>query len=104
MIWSRRDVLRGVYAGGVGRTLGGNALSRSDTASRSAGQASGRRANASCDGIRAVHFAEVDPGGEFVKDPDAAVDVDSGTPLDRERILTPNVVHRRPSGYRMYYT
>ncbi len=53
-------------------------------------------------GIRSVHYAENDPGREWVKDSRIALDQD--TPLDSTKILTPNVIRLPDGGYRMYYT
>ncbi len=52
--------------------------------------------------LTSVHYQEQDPGTNFVKDPEIAIDLDN--PLDSERILTPNVIHLPSGGYRMYYT
>ena len=53
------------------------------------------------DGLRAVHFQQTDPGTRWRKDDRIAIDLDS--PLDSERILTPNVIRLPSGGYRMYY-
>ena len=53
-------------------------------------------------GIRSVHYAENDPGKDWVKDTRIALDQD--TPLDSTKILTPNVIRLPDGGYRMYYT
>lgn len=50
--------------------------------------------------LKSVHYQEVDPGLEWIKDTDVAVDSDG--PLDSDRALTPNVV-KMQNGYRMYY-
>ena len=50
----------------------------------------------------AVHFEATDPGTEWSKDPWIAIDLD--TPLDSERILTPNVIRLPGGGFRLYYT
>ena len=50
--------------------------------------------------LKAVHYQDVDPGTQWIKD--AAVAIDSDGPLDSDRTLTPNVV-RMAGGYRMYY-
>ena len=54
------------------------------------------------DGLRAVHYHERDPGTQWEKDEQIALDLDR--PLDSERILTPNVIRLPAGGYRMYYT
>jgi len=51
---------------------------------------------------RSVHYQPTDPGLHWVKDPEIAIDLDS--PLDSQKILTPNVVKLPDGGYRMYYT
>lgn len=53
-------------------------------------------------GSEAVHFEATDPGTAWTKDPWIAIDLD--TPLDSERILTPNVIRLPGGGYRLYYT
>jgi len=53
-------------------------------------------------GTKAVHYIEKDPGLECIKDPQIAIDLD--TPLDSEKILTPNVIRLPKGGFRMYYT
>jgi hypothetical protein len=53
------------------------------------------------DGLKAVHFQQTDPGTRWRKDYRIAIDLDS--PLDSERILTPNVIRLPTGGYRMYY-
>ena len=50
--------------------------------------------------LKSVHYQEVDPGVEWVKDTEIAIDSDG--PLDSDRTLTPNVV-KMEGGYRMYY-
>ncbi len=50
--------------------------------------------------LRAVHYQDVDPGTQWIKD--AAVAINSDGPLDADRTLTPNVV-KMDGGYRMYY-
>ena len=50
--------------------------------------------------LRAVHYQDVDPGTQWIKDADIAID--SNGPLDADRTLTPNVV-KMDGGYRMYY-
>ena len=50
--------------------------------------------------LRAVHYQDVDPGTQWIKDADVAID--SNGPLDADRTLTPNVV-KMDGGYRMYY-
>ena len=50
--------------------------------------------------IKSVHYQEVDPGVQWVKDPEVAID--SNGPLDGDRCLTPNVV-KMGGGYRLYY-
>ncbi|MYI63158.1 MAG: hypothetical protein F4105_16190, partial [Gemmatimonadetes bacterium] len=50
--------------------------------------------------LRVVHYQDVDPGTQWIKD--AAVAIDSDGPLDADRTLTPNVV-KMDGGYRMYY-
>ncbi|MAG34857.1 MAG: hypothetical protein CL878_01185 [Dehalococcoidia bacterium] len=52
-------------------------------------------------GIEPVHFETTDPGTAWSKDPWIAIDQD--TPLDSERVLTPNVIRLPGGGYRMYY-
>ena len=52
--------------------------------------------------LTAVHYQETDPGLEWGKDPEIALELDS--PLDSLKILTPNVVKLPERGYRMYYT
>ena len=52
--------------------------------------------------LTAAHFHHSDPGITWDKDPQIAIDLDS--PLDSDRILTPNVVRLPTGGYRMYYT
>lgn len=59
------------------------------------------RSMAEFDPLRAVHYAQQDPGLSWTKDEQIAIDLDH--PLDSERILTPNVI-RVADGYRMYYT
>ena len=51
---------------------------------------------------KSVHYIEKDPGLKWIKDPQIAIDLD--TPLDSEKILTPNVVRLPEAGFRMYYT
>lgn len=53
-------------------------------------------------GNTSVHYIKKDPGLKWVKDPQIAINLD--TPLDSERILTPNVVRLPQGGFRMYYT
>ena len=53
-------------------------------------------------GSNAVHFEATDPGTAWNKDAWIAIDLDS--PLDSERILTPNVIRLPGGGYRLYYT
>ena len=53
-------------------------------------------------GREVVHYEATDPGTAWSKDPWIAIDLD--TPLDSERILTPNVIRIPGSGYRLYYT
>ena len=50
--------------------------------------------------LKAVHYQDLDPGTQWIKD--AAVAIDSDGPLDADRTLTPNVV-KMDGGYRMYY-
>ena len=50
--------------------------------------------------LRAVHYQDVDPGTQWIKDLPIAIDSDG--PLDSDRTLTPNVV-KMEGGYRMYY-
>ncbi|MDA0842117.1 MAG: hypothetical protein O3B01_32325 [Planctomycetota bacterium] len=54
------------------------------------------------DALTAIHFQETDPGLEWMKDSEIALDLDSS--LDSLKILTPNVVKLPEGGYRMYYT
>ena len=53
-------------------------------------------------GTDSVHYVEQDPGLIWVKDGQIAIDLDS--PLDSDKILTPNVVRLAAGGFRMYYT
>ena len=50
--------------------------------------------------VRSIHYQTVDPGIQWVKDADVAIDSDG--PLDANRTLTPNVL-KTAEGYRMYY-
>ena len=51
---------------------------------------------------QSVHYQPTDPGLHWEKDAQIAIDLDS--PLDSQKILTPNVVKLPDGGYRMYYT
>ncbi len=51
--------------------------------------------------LHATHYIADDPGSYWRKDPKITIDTD--TPLDDIRVLTPNVI-RQGDGYRMYYT
>ena len=55
----------------------------------------------SFDGHKAVHYQELDPGNEWVKDSDIAIN--SNGPLDSGGVYTPNVIKVPSGGYRMYY-
>jgi hypothetical protein len=52
-------------------------------------------------GVRSIHYAQEDPGLQWPKDPDIALDV--GAPLDSVKIITPRVIKLNGGGYRMYY-
>jgi hypothetical protein len=52
--------------------------------------------------MESVHFESTDPGVDWAKDPQIAIDLDR--PLDSTKILTPNVIRLPGGGYRMYYT
>jgi hypothetical protein len=51
---------------------------------------------------RSVHYAPTDPGIDWVKDPDVAIDVP--TEPGHWKALTPNVIALPSGGFRMYYT
>ena len=54
------------------------------------------------DGLKAVHYLSSDPGCNWAKDPEIAVNSDD--PDDDSRTITPNVIRLPDGGYRMYYT
>ena len=47
----------------------------------------------SFDGHKAVHYQELDPGNEWVKDSDIAIN--SNGPLDSGGVYTPNVIKQQ---------
>ena len=54
------------------------------------------------DGLTAVHYQRTDPGARWAKDAQIAIDLD--TPLDSDKVLTPNVIRLPGGGFRIYYT
>lgn len=58
--------------------------------------------NQPADPLRSVHYLPRDPGAMWRVDPGVAINL--APDLGEEKLVAPNVVHRRDGGLRMYYT